>query len=116
MARHRLTRADPKGRTNRRGYIRRVQLPAGSQGKAPLAKVAHRHKPRQHLNERLARESDPLRRLEFALDYVKSAHRKYETRADVLARAERALIRFGDQMFAGRRRPANEIADNRNKR
>lgn len=116
MARHRLTRPDPKGRTNRRGYIRRVQLPAGSKGKTPMAKTAHRQKPRAHLNARLAAEPDPIRRLELALDYVKSAHRKYEPRPDVLGRVERALIRFGDQMFAGRRLPANAIADNRNRR
>lgn len=113
MARHRLTRPDPRGRTNRRGYVRRAQLPAGARGKAPLASSSHRSKPRELVDARLAEETDPVRRLDIALDYVKSAVRKYELRPDLLSRAERMLLRFGDQMFSGRRLPAREIADRR---
>lgn len=113
MARHRLTRPDPSGKTNRRGYVRRVQLPAGAASKQRLAAKAHREKPREYLNARLAAEADPIRRLEHALAYVKSAHRKYRSRPDLLDRAERTLIRLGDQMFAGKRLPASQIANNR---
>lgn len=116
MARHRLTQPDPRGGTNRRGFVRRVQLPAGAAAKSKLAARSHREKPRQLLNERLAVEADPIRRLELALAYIKSARRKYRERPDLLDRAERTLIRIGDQYFAGQRLPAAQIANNRNKR
>lgn len=116
MARHRLTKPDPRGRTNRRGFVRRVQLPAGAAAKAKLAAAAHREKPRQLVNDRLAVEADPIRRLEIALGYVKSAQKKYRDRPDLLERAERALIRVGDQMFTGQRLSATQIANNRNRK
>ena len=113
MARHRLTRPDPRGRTNRRGFVRRVQLPAGSTAKARLAAVAHRENPRKLVNARLAVEADPIRRIELALDYLKSAATKYQLREDALERVERAVMRAGDRHFAGRRLPAAQIANNR---
>lgn len=116
MAGHRLSSLDPRRRMTRRGSLRRVQLPAGHRAKRGVAARAHRTKPRQLLNERLATETDPIKRLEIALGYVKSAHRKYVPHARALVRAERALIRAGDEIFSGRRRGSVEIANLRRSR
>lgn len=116
MARHRLTRPDPSGRITRRGYLRRVQLPAGAREKQRLAARAHREKPRELLNARLACEADPIKRLEHALAYVKSAYRKYQMSPESLERLERAIVRAGDRGFAGGRRPAVDIANRRTRK
>ncbi|GAA0645714.1 hypothetical protein GCM10010174_80920 [Kutzneria viridogrisea] len=99
MAGHLRSVDTGKARQTPSGRARRVRehLPPGQ--------VALAKRRKQHLGaraaaaDRIARTTDPLRQLDIAREYVRSAAAKYTATDAVLQVAVQALLQVGDQVF-----------------
>ena len=100
MAGHTRTVATGKARRTTSGLPRKIRehLPPEQ---AAATKRRKQHKgARTVAADRIARTSDPMRQLDIAREYLRSAAAKYIADADIVQVAIDALITAGDRVFA----------------
>lgn len=100
MAGHTRTVATGKARKTASGLPRKIRE------HLPPEQIAATKRRKQHTGartvaaDRIARTSDPLRQLDIAREYLRSAAAKYVADADIVQTAVNALLAAGDRVFA----------------